>query len=128
MQSSSKWQHRDGPDNAAEESCTDSMRAETLCDKARSTSSQLEAAQQDEHLPGSVVGSTAVMLRNAPAGIASSRGSAPGVSDSTPPWALLCTACKEAVTTSAHWLLTSGQTALVLRASALTDRTYQRRR
>ena len=98
MQSSSKWQRRDGPGNAAEEFCTDSMRAETLCDKARSALSQLEAAQQVEHLPGSAVGSTAVMLRTAPAGIASSRGSAPGVSGSMPPWAPLCTARKESVT------------------------------
>ena len=74
------------------------MRAGTLCGKAHSISSQLEAAQQDEHLPGSVVGSTAVMLRNAPAGIASSRGSAPAVGDSMPSRSLIRTACKEVVT------------------------------
>ena len=102
LQSSSKWQHRDGPGNAAEESCTDPMRAGTLYNKAHSTSLQLEAAQQDEHLPGSVVGSTAVMLRDAPAGIASSRGSAPGVSDGMPPWDQFCTTNTESVTISAQ--------------------------
>ena len=128
MQSSSKWQHKDGPGNATEDSCAESMRAGTLCDKAHSTSSQLEAAQQDAHLPGSVVDSTAVIHGSAPAGFASSRGSAPGVSDNTPSCALFCTARKGFVTISAHWLLASGQTALVLHACSLTVRFYQGRR
>ena len=104
MQSPSKWRHKDGAGKAAQETRTDSMPARTLCDQDHPSSAQLQAAQQDAHVPGSIMGSTTVVPGNAPARIASSSGSALGVSASTPDCAQIIPAHEGGITTPVQCL------------------------